>query len=86
MPEPFSFVNDYSEGAHERILEALLRTNREQATPYGEDDYSDLAREAIRAACGREDADVHFLFGGTQTNLTLISAALRPHQGKHPDR
>lgn len=81
MPEPFSFVNDYSEGAHERILEALLRINREQATPYGEDAYSDLARGAIRAACGRPDADVHFLFGGTQTNLTLISAALRPHQG-----
>ncbi len=81
MPEPFSFINDYSEGAHERILEALLSTNREQATPYGEDAYSDLAREAICSACGRLDADVHFLFGGTQTNLTLISAALRPHQG-----
>lgn len=81
MPNLFSFVNDYSEGAHERILEALLSTNREQATPYGEDAYSDLAREAIRIECKRADADVHFLFGGTQTNLALISAALRPHQG-----
>ena len=28
-----------------------------------------------------EDADVHFLVGGTQTNVTVIDAALRAHQG-----
>ena len=26
-----SFKNDYSEGAHPRVLEALIRTNLEQA-------------------------------------------------------
>ena len=26
------FINDYSEGCHERILEALTRTNRIQTT------------------------------------------------------
>lgn len=28
-----------------------------------------------------EKAGIHFLVGGTQANLTVISAALRPHQG-----
>ena len=33
------------------------------------------------ARCGREDIDVHFLVGGTQTNLTVIGSILRPYQG-----
>lgn len=75
------FNCDYSEGANEKILERLWMTNREQTPGYGEDVYCEKARELIRKACKREDADVHFLVGGTQTNLTVISAALRPHQG-----
>ena len=75
------FNNDYSEGCHPKILEALTRTNLEQTLGYGEDEYCARAAEKIRALCGREDAAVHFLVGGTQTNLTVIAAALRPHQG-----
>ena len=33
-----SFKNDYSEGAHPRVLEALIRTNLEQTDGYGEID------------------------------------------------
>ena len=76
----FSFANDYSEGAHERVLEALAKTNREQSGVYGLDAYSDEARALILAATESESA-VHFLVGGTQTNLVVIAAALRPHQG-----
>lgn len=75
------FNNDYSEGCHPKILEALTRTNYEQTLGYGEDEYCARAAEKIRALCGREDAAVHFLVGGTQTNMTVIAAALRPHQG-----
>ena len=75
------FNNDYAEGCHPRVLEALIRTNLEQTPGYGEDAYCARAAEKIRALCGREDATVHFLVGGTQTNLTVIDAALRPHQG-----
>ena len=59
-----SFVNDYSEGAHERILQRLLETNREQLPGYGEDRYSRSAGEKIRAACGCPEADIYFLTGG----------------------
>ena len=75
------FNNDYAEGCHEKVLEALIRTNMDQTPGYGEDAYCARAAEKIRKLCGREDAAVHFLVGGTQTNLTVIDAALRPHQG-----
>ena len=75
------FNCDYSEGAHERILKRLAETNLEQTPGYGEDHYCAEAAELIRKACGAPDAAVHFLVGGTQANLTVIAAALRPHQG-----
>ena len=75
------FNNDYAEGCHENVLGALIRTNMEQTPGYGQDHHCASAAAKIRKLCGREDADVHFLVGGTQTNLTVIDAALRPHQG-----
>ncbi len=74
------FHNDYSEGCHPRILEALQRTNLEQTTGYGTDGYCAQAANQIRRLCGCENLQIHFLVGGTQTNLTVIAAALRPHQ------
>ena len=75
------FNNDYSEGCHSAVLEALTRTNLEQTPGYGEDSYCRRAADKIRNLCGREDLYIQFLVGGTQTNLTVIAAALRPHQG-----
>ena len=74
------FNCDYSEGAHADILRRLAETNMEQTAGYGEDPYCDQARELIANLCGRTDLDIHFLIGGTQTNFTVIAAALRPHQ------
>lgn len=76
----YSFKNDYSEGAHPRILKALTESNLEQVEGYGEDAYSLEAVEILKKRIGRQDVDIHFLSGGTQTNLTVISAALRPHE------
>ena len=75
------FNNDYSEGCHEAVLQALTRTNLEQTPGYGEDHYCRKAAQEVRRLCGRADLYVQFLVGGTQTNLTVIAAALRPHQG-----
>ena len=75
------FTSDYTEGCHERILERLTQTNYEQTPGYGTDHHCRNAARYILKTCGREDAWVHFLVGGTQTNMTLIAAALRPHQG-----
>lgn len=75
------FACDYAEGCHPRILKALTQTNLEQTVPYGNDPYCELARDMLRKAAGAPQADVHFLMGGTQANITVISALLRPHQG-----
>lgn len=76
-----SFENDYSEGAHEKILERLTETNREQLPGYGSDHYCSSAKEKIRKACGAPQADIYFLTGGTQTNQTVISSMLRSWEG-----
>lgn len=75
------FECDYAEGAHERIIGALVKTNFEQTPGYGEDIYCEEARALIRKECKNEDLYVQFLVGGTQANLTVIAAALRPHEG-----
>ena len=74
------FTSDYCEGCHERILHRMMETNLEQTSGYGTDYHCQNAATYIRRECGREDAAVHFLVGGTQTNLTVLAAALRPHQ------
>lgn len=76
----YSFKNDYSEGAHPRILNALVETNLEQAEGYGEDRFCNKAVELLKQRVGRDDIDIHLLSGGTQTNLTALSAFLRPHE------
>ena len=75
------FDCDYLEGAHPRILDALVRTNFEQTAGYAVDHYCEEARALIKKECKAENADVHFIVGGTGTNTTVISAALRPYQG-----
>ena len=75
------FHNDYAEGCHESILNRMTETNREQTGGYGMDPYCEAAADKIRALCADSSLAVHFLVGGTQTNMTVINAALRSHQG-----
>ncbi len=75
------FNNDYCEGCHPKILEKLAQTNLVQTSGYGMDEYCREAAQLIRGKCENDDLDVHFLVGGTQANLTVIDACLRPHQG-----
>jgi len=75
------FNCDYGEGAHPAILQKLIETNMVQTPGYGEDEFCAEAADMIRQACQAPEAAVHFLVGGTQTNLTVIDAALRPYQG-----
>ena len=79
--QKLSFASDYAEGAHPAILQRLLETNMESSAGYGLDEYSESAREKIRRACDAPEADIFFLTGGTQTNIVMIDALLRPYQG-----
>ena len=72
------FRNDYSEGAHPRVMQALLDTNLETTAGYGTDAHCKQAANRLREVFACPDADVHFLVGGTQTNLVAATAFLRP--------
>ncbi|WP_223607794.1 low specificity L-threonine aldolase [Chryseobacterium sp. OSA05B] len=76
----FSFKNDYSEGCHPNILQALVQTNLNQQAGYGEDEYSTQAKKLIKDKIKNQDSDVYLVSGGTQANLIVISSILRPYQ------
>mgnify|MGYP003296329235 CR=1 FL=1 len=75
-----SFLNDYSEGAHPRVLQLLASSNLVQEPGYGEDSLSLQAADLLRAATGNADADVHLVSGGTQANLIALASMLRPYE------
>ena len=76
----YSFHDDYSEGAHQKILEALTRSNLSQQSGYGNDEYSENARKAIRQLIGADEAHIYFTPGGTGANLLSIASHLRSHE------
>lgn len=74
------FESDYTQGAVTQIIDALVKTNMEMTPGYGKDKYCISAEEKIKKALDNRDVDVHFLVGGTQTNLTFIASAIKPYQ------
>lgn len=75
------FHNDYNEICHPEILERMQNSAASQMPGYSEDACCAYAADLIRKECRNDSLAVHFLVGGTQTNLTVIAASLRPHQG-----
>ena len=76
-----SFRNDYSEGAHPSVLEAISKHNFETTCGYSMDPFCQQAADTVRALTACPDADVHFIVGGTLANTIVSSAALRPWEG-----
>ena len=74
------FESDYTQGATPEIIKRLVETNMEMTPGYGTDKYCRSATEKIKAELQCGNADVHFLVGGTQTNLTFIASVIRPWQ------
>ena len=74
------FHNDYNEACHPAVLEKMIANQGKQMGGYGIDTSCEHAAQMIKDLCKRADIAVHFLVGGTQANLTVIDAALRPHQ------
>ena len=76
-----SFASDYTEGAHPKILERFAERNLVTLQGYGSDPDTEEAKRKICAACGRDDLQIQFLTGGTQTNLIAVSSMLRSYEG-----
>ena len=75
----YSFENDYSEGACLKVLEAINKTNFNQAVGYGLDKYCKDAEKTIKKIIRHDDVDVHFITGGTPCNVLAIST-LKAHE------
>lgn len=69
----YSFVNDYSEGACKEVMENLAKTNYLQTPGYGDDEFCTHAQDMIRNIIGNNNADVHFIPGGTPANVLAIT-------------
>jgi threonine aldolase len=80
LSEQYSFLDDYSEGAHPLVLSALCASNATQETGYGGDSYTEEARQLIRSHLGRDDVGIFFVPSGTSANAISIAACLRPHE------
>ncbi len=74
------FRSDYSQGAHPKVLDALIQTNLEHSDGYGMDTHCEHAAQMIRDFIGIQDCDVHMMIGGTPCNVTVIAASLRPYE------
>ncbi|MFA5809587.1 MAG: low specificity L-threonine aldolase [Thermoleophilia bacterium] len=74
------FLDDYSEGAHPRILKALEETNWSQEPGYGDDGFCRQAAEMIKAKIENPSASVHFVSGGTQANIIVLASLLKPYE------
>lgn len=76
----YSFLNDYSEGAHPEILKLLEETNTNQEIGYGEDSYSRKAASLIKDLLQSPQSAIHFVSGGTQANLIVLGSLLKPYE------
>ena len=75
------FRNDYSELAHPNVLNALVKANNVQHGTYGLDAHSENAKKLIKETFNLTNSEIHFVTGGTQANLLVISYFLRPYEG-----
>ena len=76
----YSFLDDYSEGCHPQIIEALAASNLEQQVAYGNDDYTKEAKALISDQLGCSNTSIYFVSGGTQANIIIASSVLRSHE------
>lgn len=76
----YFFHNDYNETCHPAVFAKISMVTNKPLNGYSTDESCAAAADLIRKKCANDKLAVHFLVGGTQTNLTVIAAALRPHQ------
>jgi threonine aldolase len=76
----YMFFDDYSEGAHPRILEAFTKTNLQQERGYVQDTCALEATDFIREKFQVPHAAVHFVTTGTQANIVTLASMLKPYE------
>lgn len=80
MKYKYSFQNDYAEGAHPDIMNALSRTNLQQEQGYGNDSFCEEARTLLQERVKNPRAAIHFVSSGTQANVIALACMLKPYE------
>lgn len=73
-----SFASDNNSGVHPIILEAIVNANQNHAIGYGDDKWTEEAKDAFRQMIGLEDVEPYFVFNGTGANVIALQACARP--------
>ena len=71
------FRSDYSQGAHPKVMDALVKTNFEHTDGYGLDEHCEHAARMVQDLIDNHDCHVHMMVGGTPCNVTTIAASPR---------
>ncbi len=72
-----SFGSDNHSGIHPSILEAISKANVDHDLSYGDDKYTQIAKQKFCELFG--DVEVFFTFNGTGANVTSLGSAIKSH-------
>lgn len=75
------FNNDYNRSCHPSILKALQENEEGSYDGYGKDIWCEKAAKAIKKHLNCDNAEIHFVVGGTQANYIGIDFLLKPWEG-----
>ena len=69
-----SFGSDNHSGVHPLIMDAISKANTNHDLSYGDDKYTQIAKQKFCEVFG--DVDVFFTFNGTGANVTALGSAI----------
>lgn len=70
------FASDNNSGVHPEIMKAIIEANEGHTIAYGDDPYTQRAKEKLYEHFGT-DIDIYFVFIGTAANVLGLNAATR---------
>jgi len=73
------FASDNQAGVLPEVMAALAACNSEHAMPYGQDEHTAAAVQALKREFGAQ-VEAFFVFNGTAANVLCIGALVEPHE------
>ncbi len=74
-----SFASDNNAPVHPKIIEAMERANKGDCIGYGDDAYTEKAKQRFKEIFGN-DIEVVFVLTGTAANVLSLSSMLKPFE------
>ncbi|MFM1525622.1 MULTISPECIES: threonine aldolase family protein [Helcococcus] len=75
-----SFLNDYNEVSHPKILEDLQKYQNEKFCGYSKDELVNEAISIIKDNLQNQDVEIHFVHGGTIANVIGLMMSVNRHE------